>query len=376
MSVLLLAALLVLQDPANEGPLDPATLPRAEEGRWSGIFEGREVVTDELPKELSPRVFEASQAYIRADFSRSIELHFEILREAPDFPLSLLELGSTYFRLRRYSDAAVCLERFLVVAPDQAFRTQSLAHCYYSLGRYPEALDHYRLVLADAPESVEAIRGEALTLYRLGDPGGALAGLGRVLALDPLHAEALLWTAQIHFEEGRSEEALVHAERARDVDRYLPRVWFLLSQVLRDLGREEDADEAQAEWRELDRLVQMARSIEGQLLHRPASFALAMQLVGVQREIGDIDATRDALFRAVRIRPEEVSEVELRIHVLDVLFELGDRQGAAFAARELATACAQSPEAWKRLEEYFARMGDAENQVRAGERYLRLSAGE
>lgn len=362
-----------LQDPLD---LDPATLPRAEAGRWAALFDGREVVAAELPMEVAPKVLEARQAYASADFPRALALQQEILAQQPDFPPTLLELGSTYFRLRRYGDARTCLERFLEVAPSQVFRTQALGHCYYSLGEYARARDHYEQVVALEPESAEAVRGLALAHYRLGDPERALALLDRVLELREEHGEALAWKAQILYEEERSEEALAAAEEARSADPYSPRPWFLLARILDDLGREAEALEARDRWEELDRLVQEVRVLEGRLLYHPGDFEMAMRLAAVQREIGDGAATREAFSLALAHRPDDVQELELRIHVLDVLFDMGDPRGAEWAARGLAQACSNEPQAWKRLETYFARIGDAERQVRAGELYLRLNAGE
>ncbi len=376
----MIAALVLALAPflAGEDALarNPAELARAEPGRWDGLFEGRDVVAEKLPQGLAGLLLEARNAYEQGDYPRAIGLHYDVLEREPDFPPTLLELGTTYFRLRRYGDAIVCLERFLEEAPGQAWRTQALAHSYYTLGDYAKAKAHYEVVLEGASDSVEAARGLALSNYRLGDLARALDLLDRALELEPDHGEALLWKAQILYESDRPEAALGAVERAREVDRYSPRVWYLLSQVLYDLGRDEDAREARSEWEELDRLVQEARSVEAQLLYRPRDFDLAMRLATIQREIGDARAVREALVRALHNRPDDVRELDLRIGVLDFLFDMGDLDGAALAAEDLARSCAHEPEAWKRLETYFARIKDTARQVRAGEMYLRLSSGE
>lgn len=354
--------------------LDPEALPRAQPGRWAGLFDGRNVVPEKLPRDVGPLVQLAREHYARRDYAGAIDVLFALLEREPDFPPSLLELGTSYFRLRRYGDTIVCLERFLEVAPGQVFRTQVLAHAYYSVGRHERARDHYRAVLAELPESVEAVRGLALSHYRLGDPDAALEWLDRVIALRSDHAEAWTWKAQILYEEERSDEALGVAERARDLDRYSPKPWYLLSRILSDLGRQAESDAAAKEWTELDRLTQEVRAIEGQLLFRPDDHGLALRLAQVQQEIGDAVGTRAALARALRTRPAGVSELALRIHALDVLVDMNDEAGAALAAEELATRCASEPAAWKRLHLYYARIGDTERQALAGERYLRLES--
>lgn len=385
LTALLVAPLPVQEDAGEPAPadaeataldLDPRDLPVAEEGRWSELFDGREIVPTELPSELATLAVRAREAYGRNAYAEAIELHHEILTREPDFPPSLLELGTTYFRLRRYGDTVECLERFLRVVPDQVFRTQVLGHGYYSLGRYEDALAHYRRVIEVLPGSPEAVRGLALAHYRLGQPEQALERLDEVIALRPDHAEAWVWKAQILHEEERPEEALVAVETARDLDRFSPKPWYLLSRVLDDLGRTAEADAARDEWRELDRLTQEARALEGQLLYRPGEFPLAMRLVEVQKEIGDPMGVRRALALAIRARPEDVSEVELRIYALDLLVELEDEEGAALAAEELARACADEAQAWKRLRIYYARTRQHDKHIVAGERYRRLGGDE
>ena len=378
----LLIAGLVLLGPSSQSEeidplnLQPSTLPVAEAGRWDDLFEGPDMVKENVPDEVVPMMDRSRTAYLNRDYPAALRAHYETLNAEPDFPPALLELGTVYFRLRRYGDTVTCMERFIRVAPLQAWRTQALAHSYYSLGRYDEARAHYELVLVGIPSSVEAIRGLALTHYRLGDSEIALEHLSQVLELDDKHAEALMWRAQVLYEEERSEEALEAATKARDLDRYSPRPWYLLWQINLDLGKSKDAAAAQREWKRVDALAQQIRSLKGQLLYRPGDYGLAMNLANLQREMGDINGVRQAFNLALVSRPAEMTELSLRIHVLDVLFEMNDRQGAAQAAAALGEVCAEEPEAWKRLQVYYARTGNSEMQVRAGELYLRLSRKE
>ena len=363
-----------LQDEAADSMVrKPSELPVAEPGRWDGLFNGRDVVPDQFPVAVGEIFKRGGEAYARRDYPTALTASFELLELEPDFPPSLLELGTAYFRLRRYGDSVVCLERFLAVAPSQVWRTQVLGHAYYSLGRYDEALEHYRVVVAELPESAEALRGFALTHYRLGESDRALQLLARVIELDAEHAEAHMWLAQILYEEERTDEALKAALKARDVARFQPRSWYLLWQIYLELGRTKDAESAQREWKRVDTLVQEIRSLKGQLLFRPKEYGLAMSLASLQQQLGDSDGVRRAFGLAVRSRPESVTELSLRLHVLDVLFEMQDAEGAAEAAEALGRSCSREPEAWKRLQVYYARVGNAAMQVRAGELYLRMS---
>jgi len=160
------------------------------------------------------------------------------------------------------------------------------------------------------------------------------------------------------------------------LERYSPRPWYLLWQINLDLGKSKDAAAAQREWQRVDALAQQLRSLKGQLLYRPGDYGLAINLANLQREMGDIDGVRQAFNQAIVSRPAEVTELSLRVYVLDVLFDMNDKQGAAQAAAALAEVCADEPEAWKRLQLYYARIGNSQMQVRAGELYLRLSRKE
>ena len=378
---LLLAGLLSLaphpqEEATDPYELNPLELPAAEEGTWAELFNGREMVLRVVPPEAIPLMDGCRAAYVQRDYATALASYFDLLETYPDFPPALLELGTVYFRLRRYGDAIVSLERFLTIAPNQVWRTQVLAHSYYSLGRYDDARKHYAAVLEEIPESVEAIRGLALSHYRQGQSELALKELARVVALDNRHAEAYMWQAQILLEEERVEEALVAAKRARDLGRFHPRPWYLLWQIHLDLGNAKPAEAAHREWQRIDSLAQQVRGLEGQLLFRPNDYGLAMRLATLQEELGDSQGVRRAFQQAVRSRPKEVAELGLRLHVLDVLFEMEDTEGAAEAAEALGRYCSEEPAAWKRLETYYARVGNAAMQVRAGELFLRLSRSE
>jgi len=353
---------------------DPRALPRAESGRWSGFFdpEGFAERVAGLPEGARAGLERADAAYRAGNLPRALEELFAVLEAEPDLPPALLVLGTTYFRLQRYGDAIVALERFLAVAPSQVWRTQALAHARYSLGDYEGARASYEAVLADGRESREALRGLALCHWRLGDGPRALEILFDLVAREPDNEAAHAWLARVLYDEARSEEALPVARRAVELAPYDPAPLYTLSQIEFDLGHEEEALAHQEAWRELDRLVQERRFLEAQLRLRPESFGLQGRLVEVLRSLGDVPAAREALARLLRSRPPEVAALDLHLFVLDVAVELGDDEGALAAALALEQACPEEPDAWRRLELFYARRRDRVNQVRAGELYRRL----
>lgn len=343
---------------------DPRALPRADEGRWKD-FE----TTAPRPDEIPPGVREAFEALRDHDPLLALAELFRALRAQPDYPPALYESGVVYFRLQRYGDAIVVLERFLRHVPGRIGDTRVLGHCYYSLGDYSRAKAHYGRVLAASPDDVEALRGLGLCEMRLGDSKRALELLAAVLEKQPAHAEAWAWRARILCDEDRSAEALEAAVRARDLQPWEPRPWFLLGQILADLGREGEGAAALARYRELNALAQESRSIGTRLRFDPHQVPLLARLVDVHRGTGNVPGAREALARLAKERP---TDVDLRILAVDVLESMEDADGARLAATSLAQRCADEWKAWKRLETYYARLRDRQKQLEAGERYRRL----
>lgn len=343
---------------------DPATLPRAAAGRWTGWGP-----TDPVPEPLLEPLREGTRAYFEGDYASAAATYWGLLVTAPDFPPALYQLGVTYFRLRRYGDCARTFERFLEVAPDAVGATQALAHSYYSLGQYEPALEHYEAVLGADAKSVEALRGYALSHMRLGRLERALELFDACLAKEPEHLEVHFWRAQTLFDLGRVEAALAAAEATRDLDPFDPRPWFLLGQVHFELGDDDAADAAETRFGELNQHAQKVRTLEGLLLYEPRRVDLWRRLFEVERAAGNQAGAIAALEGCLRALPKDLG---VRVFVLDALTELGERDRADTVASGIERDFFEVPEAWLALRDHYGRVNDRVRQVRAGERYLRL----
>jgi tetratricopeptide (TPR) repeat protein len=344
---------------------DPRKLPLAAADRWLAWKPDSAV-----PDALKPALAEGMRAYSDADYTRALASLFAVLEREPDYPPALYQAGTTYFRLRRYRDCIVMLERFAHAAPSQVGATQALGHCYYTLGDYGKARAQYEAVIAAAPQSVEAWRGLGLTHMRLGDDVRALECLDKALELRPDHADALSARAQILFEQGHGEEALVSAAKARDLAPFEPRHWFLLSEIYGDLGRDTEAGAARARFTELSRIQQEILAQEGLLLHEPRSVDALRRLVGLQRTAGNLAEMRVALRRLLALTPTELPSYAL---ALESLHALGDSAGAKQTAAEIEQRFADDADAWKVIAQYCAANGDAEGQKRAAARIVQLT---
>lgn len=356
----------------------PSELPRADFGRWSGVYDsaGPDSRPSPLSKDETKLLAMAGTEFLRRDFGPALEKCYALLTAEPEFPPAMLLLGTLYFKLRRYEDSIHCHERFLAHAPGEVGKTQALAHCYYSLGKYAQARDHYLKVLASNADSPEAIRGLGLSYMRLGEDDQALAQLRRVMELRPNHAEAQGFIAQILFDRGESEQALAAAQHARDLDPNEPRPWHLISLCLYELGRDAEAKDADQQWRVVSARAEEVRTLEARLAYRPPnSYSIALRLLEIHRDSKNALALREAIDRLFDLKPPGIAEVDVRILALDALVTAGDGPGALNAARVLEKSCPDSIAAWKRLEAYYGGAGDPENCIRAGERWRRLNSG-
>jgi tetratricopeptide (TPR) repeat protein len=356
------------EDTATSSVLDlsPDAWPHAEAGTWDAWD------PDVAPEgDLFAGMQEAAIHYHRGDLPASLAALYELLEARPDYPPALYQAGAIYFRLRRYGDAAYAFERYLAVAPSRVADTRALGHALYTLGRYEAAEAHYRRVLEAGGEHPEALRGLALAEWRLGRPDAALAGLARLLELDPQHDEAQLWRARILFDEERTAEALEAAEAARERDPYEPQAWFMLSQLYFEAGREEAAHEARERFLQLDLVEQETRVIESQLLYAPHQPGLRARLIELRAGIGDLPAVREAFAEWMQIDPRGTL---VRMHAIDVLVVLDDREGADFAAASLKAIAEDDVDAWAKLARYYATTRQRNLQVEAERRLAELRA--
>ena len=329
---------------------DPRQLPSAAAERWLA-WGPKDPVDQGLQAELGA----AMRAYTAQDYAASLAFLYVLLDREPDFPPSLYQGALCYFRLRRYGDCAVLMERFLRAAPQEIGATQMLGHCYYSLGNYSGACAHYERVLEALPNSPEALRGLALSEMRLGHADRALELLAKVLELKPDHADAHAWRAQILFDEGESADALVHAERAREIEPWEPKPWFLLSRIYAELDRAADAERARERFELVSRVDQQVRQQEGLLLHDPARLDIWVQLVALQRSVENRPGVRNGLTRLAAFAP---GDPRTALFLVDGFDWLGERAKAVEAARRAETLVGSDAESWVWLADFYRRIGD------------------
>ena len=356
-----------------------ASAPTAEPGAWNGWRDAP----------VPPDYGAALEAYRADDLVATWALALDCLQRHPDHPAALSLAGGVAFRLRRYEDAILAYERFLVHAPESLGRTRHLGHALYSVGRYGEARAHYGRML-DEDEAGRALRdgarravhlGRALAEWRTGDPEAALAFLDKVLAEEPLSADAWTWRATIAFDEEELEAALADARRARGLAPYDPRPAFLLARVLDELAAEGDetgsiAAEAARVRQEFERLAAVdarSRELEARLVLEPRDAELRRELLGLRESVGN---PRGVLREAAALARWAAGDATSQRLVLAALERHGRSESATAHAGLLERRFADDVEMLRTLAAFYGRAGDTQAQLRCGARAAALGAAE
>jgi tetratricopeptide (TPR) repeat protein len=136
--------------------------------------------TTDLPGELQERIAAIFAARDRADMAPTIDAHLALLREHPDNPVVLYEVGGSYDTAGDELTAVGYYERAL----EAGLSGDVLRRCLIQYGstlrnleRFPESLDVLTRARREYPES-DAVRVFlALTRYEAGDAGPAVADL-------------------------------------------------------------------------------------------------------------------------------------------------------------------------------------------------------
>lgn len=325
---------------------------RAQGGAWSDFFvenQPNPEIMATVPAPIAGLASQAQASYSQADFPACLAQSREVLRMLPDFPPSLLVYGTAAFRLRRYGDCRIALDRFREVAPSEVWRTQVLGHALYSLGEFEAARDHYLAVMESAPDpravSLGARRGLALASYRMGKTADALLGLNGVVLLAPGDAEAHAWIAQVHFDLEQLDDALSAARKAMQLAPYEPRAYFLAYRALfemADLAQTDEAAQAfeseaqrlQAKWVALSAAASEINTLHNRLLFHVGDPALLRALANQHKALGDIPSLIQTLESLIDTSDSsDPTTLTRRIFAMDSLRAVGaDDQADALKA--------------------------------------------
>ena len=119
-----------------------------------------------------------------APVEQAIEAYRKVLELNPSAAGALVNLGTIYYRQRKFADAEDFYQRAIEVDPTYPLAQFNLGNLYDEQNRMPEALDHYRLALNLNPQYADAHFNLALLCERTGETLKAVHHWKAYLKLD------------------------------------------------------------------------------------------------------------------------------------------------------------------------------------------------
>jgi TolB-like protein/predicted Zn-dependent protease len=188
--------------------------------------------------------------YYAGRFRDAIESFANVIGLAPDNATGYLNLGSSYFMIGDFSNAASAWQTSIELEPI-ASSYLNVGSSYFYLGQYEAAADMYRKAIALAPEDFETW-GSLGDAYRfMGNDGSAAEAYAKAIGLgekmlevndkDPLVVAPL---AQYHAHAGNEKRAAELIARATELAPQDYYVWYFSAIAYASLGRYEAAVDA------------------------------------------------------------------------------------------------------------------------------------
>ena len=188
------------QDAKTREPRDPV----AKEGK-------------ELPEFTNELAKKAAIAISAGDWKTAKTAYVELLKDEPDNPLVLSNLGAVEYELGELEAASGHMERAVQLRPTLAATWTTLALIYYGQKDYHLALSAISRVVHEKPKDAYARNYLAVIIKALGYANGAEAELQRAITFDPNYAEAHFNLALMYLERKppAAELASRHYAKAR-----------------------------------------------------------------------------------------------------------------------------------------------------------------
>ena len=119
-----------------------------------------------------------------APIEQAIDAYRKVLELNPEAAGALVNLGTIYYRERKFAEAEKYYSEALTADPQYALAQFNLGNLYDEQGRVGEAFEHYRQALGLNPQYADAHFNLALLCERTGDPLRAVHHWKAYLKLD------------------------------------------------------------------------------------------------------------------------------------------------------------------------------------------------
>jgi tetratricopeptide (TPR) repeat protein len=130
----------------------------------------------------------AAQAYAGGDYATAQAQFEAAVRQNPDDPEAVNNLGQVLVKLGRAADALPLFERACAMNPDRWSYRFNLARALSQLSRWDEAIASYRQAQQLYPDDYVTTFNLALSLHKKGDEGAAVEEYRKAIALNPHEA--------------------------------------------------------------------------------------------------------------------------------------------------------------------------------------------
>ena len=141
-----------------------------------------------------------------APIEEAIDAYQKVLALNPSAAGALVNLGTIYYRQRKFPEAEVYYVKAIKADPDYPLAQFNLGNLYDEQGRLEEALEHYRSALRLNPHYADAHFNLALICERTGDPLRAVHHWKAYLKLDTTGQWAEIARRQLE----RLRQAVLH----------------------------------------------------------------------------------------------------------------------------------------------------------------------
>ncbi len=186
----------------------------------------------------------ARTEFERGRFKEARGAYKQALKQSPNDPDVLSELGAVEAELENFASARKLMKRALNMAPRDAYFVFNLAELERKSKRHTEAEKLYRQALEINAADADALFGLGLSIHFQNRSDEAIETFKRALERSPRDPEILNALGNALVSDNQSREAVEVFHRAIELDPGLSDAWFNLGVCLFELESFEPADRA------------------------------------------------------------------------------------------------------------------------------------
>ena len=197
--------------------------------------------------EVSNLLHDALLDVENGNYEHAVPLLERTLKDQPDMPVALMQLGIAQAGLRNYGQALEPLEKAVKLLPDSGMGHYQLGLARFETGDWKSAAPEFEAAVARAPRWADAHFSLASVYARIDRVPDAMSELDTTLSLSPNHYRANLLRGRILSLQGHAEEAVPNLQKAVEVQPDSYEAHAFLADAYAQLGRQLDADRERAE---------------------------------------------------------------------------------------------------------------------------------